>query len=220
MKFLLLNLTFAYFLLNLIFQEWQQSEYDLKFVRGICMRKLFSLTAVIFLLCVYTFSDGKFMVSVSGNYLVPSDSGYKDIYGDSVFYPELKAGCTVYKGVYVFAGYGFFTRKGTTLEFGQKAESTQNFLSFGIGYEGSISDRFGYKLELGLLHAKYKEEAMGEEVSGSSTGFGGEAGFLYRIHSFLFAKVFAGYLRASDRIQDVAIELGGFKAGLGLEFRF
>ncbi len=184
------------------------------------MRKFFSLTAGIFLLCGYTFSDGKFMVSVSGNYLVPSDSGYKDVYGDSVFYPELKAGYRVHKGFYVFAGYGFFTKKGTTLEFGQKSESTQNFLSLGIGYEGSISDRFGYKVELGLLHAKYREEAMGEEVSGSSTGFGGEVGFLYRIHSSIFAKAFAGYLRASDRIQDVAIELGGFKAGLGLVFGF
>jgi hypothetical protein len=184
------------------------------------MRKFVFLTTVIFLLSGYAFSEGKFALSVAGNYLVPSDSGYKDVYGESVFYPELKVGFDLYKGIYIFAGYGFFTKKGRTVEFAHDAESTQNYLSFGLGYDGTISERFGYKAELGLLYASYKEESMGEKVTGSSLGFCVEAGILYRIHSVLFGKISIGYLRASDSIEDVAIELGGFKAGIGLEIRF
>jgi hypothetical protein len=184
------------------------------------MRKFVFLTTVIFLLSGYAFSEAKFALSVAGNYLVPSDSGYKDVYGESVFYPELKVGFDLYKGIYIFAGYGFFTKKGRTVEFAHDAESTQNYLSFGLGYDGTISERFGYKAELGLLYASYKEESLGEGVSGSSVGFGIEVGALYRIHSGLSAKVFTGYLRAADRIADVEIELGGFKTGLGIEVRF
>jgi hypothetical protein len=184
------------------------------------MRKFVFLTTVIFLLCGYTFSEGKFAFSVAGNYLIPSDSGYKDIYGNSVFYPELKTGYSVYKGFYIFAAYGFFTKKGKTLAFDQSAESIQHFLSFGIGHAGTISDRVEYKAEFGLLHASYREESMGEKVTGSSLGFCVEAGILYRIHSVLFGKISIGYLRASDSIEDVAIELGGFKTGIGLEIRF
>ncbi len=184
------------------------------------MKKATFIVVMIFLFSARVFSDGKFFVSASGNYLVPSDSGYKDVYGDGVFYPEFKAGFGLYKGIYIFAGYGFFTKKGKTVQFAQDAESMQNFLSFGVGYDGTISERFGYKAELGLLHAKYREKAMGEEASGSSIGFAVEAGFLYRIHSGIFAKAFIGYLRASDRIADVEIELGGFKTGLGIEVRF
>jgi len=184
------------------------------------MRKIMFVSVLISVLCVYVFSEGKFMVSVAGNYLIPSDSGYKDIYGSSVLYPELKAGYRLVKGFYIFAGYGFFAKKGTTLEFNQEAKSTQHFLSFGIGHDGKISNRFGYKAELGLLHASYREESMGEEVTGNSIGFGIEAGILYRINSVLFVKVSAGYLNASDRIEDVEIDLGGFKTGIGVEVRF
>lgn len=188
--------------------------------KGEKMRKIMFVSLMILVLCVCGFSEEKFMVSVVGNYLNPSDSGYKDIYGSDVFYPELKAGYKLYKGFYIWTGYGFFSKKGTTTELKQEAKSTQHFLSFGIGYDRKISEKFGYKAELGLLNASYKEEAMGEEVTGNSIGFGIEAGILYRVWSGFFVKISAGYLSASDKVEDVEIKLGGFKAGIGVEARF
>jgi len=184
------------------------------------MRKIMFVSLMILVLGVWAFSEEKFMVSVVGNYLNPSDSGYKDIYGNSVLFPEFKAGYKLLKGFYIWAGYGFFSKKGTTSELKQEAKSTQHFLSFGIGYDGKISEKFGYKAELGLLNASYKEEAMNEEIAGSSIGFGVEAGVLFRIFSGFFVKISAGYLSASDKIEDVGIKLGGFKTGIGVEARF
>jgi hypothetical protein len=184
------------------------------------MKKTLRVSLIIFVLCISVFSGEKFMVSVAGNYLNPSDSGYKDVYGSSVLLPEIKAGYKLYKGFYIWAGYGFFSKEGTTTELKQEAKSTQHFLSFGIGYDGKISKKFGYKAELGLLNASYKEEAFGEKVTDNSIGFGIETGILYRIWSGIFIKISAGYLSASDTVEDVKIKLGGFKAGIGLEARF
>ncbi len=175
---------------------------------------------MIFVLCTSVFSQSKFMVSVVGNYLNPSDSGYKDVYGSSVFYPEVKAGYSLYKGFFIWAGYGFFSKQGTTTALEQEAKSTQHHFSFGIGYDGTVSQRLGYKAELGLFHANYREEALGEEVTGSSLGFGFETGILYRVWSSLFIKISAGYLNATDMMEEVEIKLGGLKAGIGLEARF
>ena len=184
------------------------------------MRKIMFVALMILVLCVWGFSKEKFMVSVIGNYFNPSDSGYKDVYGSSVLFPGLKAGYKLYKGFYIWGGYEFFSKKGTTTELKQEAKSTQHFISFGIGYDGKISEKLRYKAELGMLNASYKEEAMDEEVTGNSIGFGVETGILYRIWSGFFIKISAGYFNASDKVEDVEIKLGGFKAGIGVEVRF
>ena len=183
------------------------------------MRKIVLVSLIIMVFCVSGFSEKRAMVSLTGNYLNPSDSGYKEIYGNSVFYPEIKAGFKLYKDFYIWAGYGFFSKKGTTTELEQEAESTQHYVSFGIGYDGKISESFGYKAELGLLSASYKEEAMDEEITGSSIGYAVEAGVLCKILSSFFVKVSAGYTGASDEAGSVDIQLGGFKAGIGIEAR-
>ena len=184
------------------------------------MKKIIFVLLMVLVLSVCVFSNGRFMVSIVGNYLNPSDSGFKDVYGSSVLFPELKAGYRLYKGFYIWGGYGFFSKKGTTTELKQEAKSTQHFLSFGIGYDVKISERFGYKAELGLLNAIYKEEAFGEKVTDNSIGFGIETGILFRVWPGFLVKTSVGYLSASDKVEDVEIKLGGFKAGIGLEVRF
>jgi hypothetical protein len=184
------------------------------------MRKTLFVSVMVFIFCTSVFSGEKFMISVSGNYLNPSDSGFKDVYGNSVYYPELKVGFKFYGDFYLWVGYGFFSKKGTTTELEQEAKSTQHFFSFGIGHDGKISEKLGYKVELGGFNADYKEEAMGEDVTGSSIGYAVETGILYRVWSSLFIKISAGYLSASDKVEEVEIKLGGFKAGIGVEARF
>jgi len=184
------------------------------------MRHILFASSMIFVLYGSALSGEKFMVSASGNYLNPSDSGYQDVYGSSLYYPEFLAGYKLYKGFFIWAGYGFFSKKGTTTELGQETESTQNFLSFGIGYNGKFSERAEYKVKLGMFHAGYKEEAMGEEVTGSAIGYLVEAGILYRMWSSLFIKMTTGYFSAKEKVEEFAIELGGFKAGIGVEMRF
>ena len=184
------------------------------------MKKILLVSVMVFVLCGPVFSGEKFMVSVTGNYLNPSDSGFKDVYGSSVYYPEIKAGYKLYKGFYIWGGYGFFSKEGTTTELGQEAKSTQQFLSFGIGHNGKFSEKLEYKAELGVISANYKEEAMDEEVTGNSIGYGAETGILFRVWSSFFIKISAGYFNATDKFEEVEIKLGGIKAGIGVEARF
>ena len=78
-------------------------------------------------------------VRVSGNVLLPADSGYKDIYGQSAFLPEIKAGMSLSGPFYLWAGYGPVSKKGETLVLKAEAKSTQHFISAGAGYRGTLS---------------------------------------------------------------------------------
>ncbi len=51
-----------------------------------------------------------FFVEASGRLLMPSDSNFRDTYGSSHFYPEVKAGVEIFKSVYVWGGYGFLSK--------------------------------------------------------------------------------------------------------------
>ncbi|MBN2199140.1 MAG: outer membrane beta-barrel protein [Candidatus Aminicenantes bacterium] len=161
-----------------------------------------------------------FTVSLGAGIQSPADSGYRDIYGRSVFLPEIKGGISLSPSLYVWTGYGLVTAKGETPELKSAAESSQNFLSLGGGYQGALSDSLGFKAELGLADVFYKEEALGETVSGSALGFTAGAGLTYALGKMFFLQAEAGYLLAQKTINDVKVKMGGLKAGLGAGIRF
>ncbi|MBM3296222.1 MAG: porin family protein [Candidatus Aminicenantes bacterium] len=159
-------------------------------------------------------------VRLSGSVLSPGDAGYKDIYGKSVFLPELKAGLALSGPLYIWAGYGLVSKKGETAVLKYEAKSTQHFISGGAGYRGAISDKLEWMAEAGLLVAAYREEAMGVTVTGSALGVVAGAGLGWRLGEKLFLAAEAGYLFSSDKVEGKTIKPGGFKAGLGLGIRF
>ena len=161
-------------------------------------------------------AEGRFMLSLSGNYLSPSDSGFKDIYGSSAFYPEIKAAVKVIKDIYVWGSYGFFSKNGETPVLKIAAESTQNYLSFGVGHLFRLSEKLDLDIVLGAAHISYKEEAMGMEISGSRLGLCVKGGVIFHLTKNFFTTAHIGYLAASDTVNDVKIKLGGMTAGIGV----
>jgi len=162
----------------------------------------------------------KFSATIYGNLLVPGDSGYKDVYGKSVFYPEIKAGYALSDKLFVWAGYGFLGKKGETPVLKLEAKSSQHFFSVGAGYCGVLSGKLGYEADLGLMIVAYKEEAMETSASGTAFGFRVDAGLTYALFGPVFAAAEVGYLYASDKVNGETIKPGGFKAGLGLGVKF
>ena len=158
----------------------------------------------------------KFMVTVSGSMLFPADGGYKDVYGSSVFYPELKLAYKALNDFYVWAGYGLVSASGETVELKMAAKSSQHFISLGAGYNGSISPKLEYLVDLGAFYVGYKEEALAEEVDDSAVGFRADGSLIYRLGKNFFAGLTLGYLTASDNIMGIAVKLGGFQGGLVL----
>ncbi len=173
--------------------------------------------AVLIALCLFSAAAApaadRLMLAIGVSYLQPSDSGYREIYGDKVFAPEAWAGLRVYKGLHAFAGYGWFTKNGATPELGLEAKSTQRYFWAGFGYVGRVADMVRFKLEAGAASIGYREEAMELTVSGSRLGIRAGAGLLF-LSRTLFTGLDLGYLGASDNVDGVPIKLGGFKASL------
>jgi len=184
------------------------------------MKKTLILLFALMVLAGWAQAAGSFHVRLTGNVLLPGDSGYKDIYGKSVFYPELKAGYAFSSDIYIWAGYGFVNEKGETPVLKLPAESSQKFLSFGLGYRGAFSDALGWFAELGLTNASYKETAMDVTESGSVLGFRADAGLTYTVASPLFLSLELGYISTSKKVNSVTIKPGGLKLGLGLGLKF
>lgn len=190
------------------------------------MKKIISFFIV--LLFVWSLSSGsedgdkrkKIMVTLNGQLLFPSDSGFKDVYGSSVLYPGLKVGYFAFKKVYFFLGYDFIYKKGKTPVFEYEAGTIQHFISLGCGYRGKISAKLAYQAELGLFNVSYQEESLGEKKSDSAIGFLVDAGFIMNLGKSFFGRISLGYFSASDTVDDVSIKLGGFKTGIGLGICF
>ena len=188
------------------------------------MKQALSMLLMIVLLLPFLpmkgFAGNSFTFSVTANYLAPKDEGFKEIYGNSVIYPELKLGYKMSESWILWVRYGFLSATGTTPVLNREAKSTQHFLSGGPGYMGKISPKLLYTLEAGVFYVKYKEEALEEELSDSAIGFRFDGGLMYRLSQTLFVEMTIGYLKASDTIEGFPVELGGFKAGIGLGAAF
>jgi hypothetical protein len=184
------------------------------------MKKILSL---VFGLCVVGCglqADQKFSADIIGSILFPGDSGYRDVYGKSGFFPELKAGYALSENFYVWAGYGFLNKKGETPVLKLEAKSSQHFLSLGAGYVGTLTAKMGYKADVGLILVAYREEAMETSASGAALGFRADVGLTYALTGSIFAAAEVGYLYASDKVEGETVRPGGFKAGLGVGVKF
>ncbi len=177
------------------------------------MKRIVILIALGLFLAAAAPAADRLMVAAGLNYMQPSDSGYRAIYGDHVFYPEAWAGVRVFRGLHVFAGCGWLTKNGLTPDLELEAKSTQRFFWAGLGYVGRVADMVQFKFEAGAAGIGYREEAMGLIVSGSRLGIRAGAGLLF-LSRTLFTGLDLGYLGASATVEDVPIKLGGFKASV------
>jgi len=180
------------------------------------MRKIKTIFVLILVTSIWLLPAGQFMVNVSANVLKPNDENYRDVYGDSLFYPELKLGYKVMKDFYLWGGFGYLSADGTTPVLNEDATSTQTILSLGIGYNGKLGKSLDYMLELGACSFSYKEESMDMEISDSAIGFRVDGTLAYCLGKGFYAGLVLGYMTASDTVEGFDIKLGGLKGGIVL----
>lgn len=188
------------------------------------MKKVFKISLIIVLISIVSVQlkaqEEKFMITFSGNLLLSSDLDFKDIYGKGNFFPEIKVSYKVYKGLFLWSGFGFLSTTGTIPVLEEEASSKQNFFSLGAGYSNKIMNELAFKAEVGLFLASYEEEAMEIEENGSAIGFRIEGALLYPVIKNLFVEATLGYMFGTDEINDLSIKLGGLKAGFGFTVTF
>ena len=186
-----------------------------------------SMAFIFFVLLISWFVFGvdadkstRFTVQVNCGFFFSSDDNFKDVYGSTLFYPGIRAGYGITDCIYLWLGYGYLSKNGTTPLLEEEAKSTQHRIALGAGYRGDFSEKLGYRLQAGILYFSYKEEALGEEVSDSAIGFGLEGSLVLDLGGNFFGLVFLGYDYGTDDVGGVNIKLGGFKTGIGLGVRF
>jgi hypothetical protein len=169
-------------------------------------------------------SNLKFFLTLTGNYTIPANEGFKDIYGSGMLFPGIKAGFKFLGSVYLWAGYDSSSKEGTIPVFDDPAAWKETYLSAGLGYMGNISSVLGFKAEIGVILAGYTEDAFEETVTGSAIGVGISGAWVFKVSDRLFTEMSIGYLAASDTIADpggdILIKLGGIRGGIGLGLRF
>ncbi len=177
---------------------------------------------IVFLVSTITLTAGEKIYGELGiNLLLPSDSGYKEIYGNSVIMPDVEIGYMINEKVNIYGGLGYISKSGTTVgELKVTTKSTRSYLDFGIGYGIYNSNKLSIKIKSGVSYIMSKEEAMEEEVSSNTLGFRGELEGNYSINKNIFTGLKIGYIYGKDRVEDMDIKLGGVKIGLLLGYRF
>ena len=164
--------------------------------------------------------DFKIFFLVSGNYLLPAESRFKDIYGSGPIYPGVAAGYKFCRNWYIWGGYSFFSKNGKSAVLEKPSKWKQTYLALGLGYYNNLSIRFAWRAGIGAMYVRFSEEAFGDKVTAETFGGGLEAAGIYKINRLLFTEITLAYLYAPDTVEEIEIKLGGVRAGFGLGLRF
>jgi hypothetical protein len=162
----------------------------------------------------------KLLVTASANLLRSPNAGYRQVYGQSTFMPEIKITSLLYHGISLWAGCGWISDNGFIEEINEKAKIRKTLFSVGLGYVHKLNASLQLRGELGLVNISYKEEAMAVTMKGSGLGLKIGAILDYFIGKKVFLLLAAAYSQASDDAQTGKIELGGVQLGAGFGFAF
>ncbi len=157
-----------------------------------------------------------------GEVLLPQDSRYTDLFGDSQINPKAQINLHLSSSISLFAGFSFAKRQGRyeILDLSIETESSQTHFSFGAGYTFHLSEKLNWFVEAGAFLASFEESAMEKAISGSAFGFILEAGMTLKIAKSIMTRLHIGYSQAQKEVEGYTAKPGGIAAGVGLGFRF
>jgi putative salt-induced outer membrane protein YdiY len=184
------------------------------------MKKTILLTVMMIGLAAAGWCGDKFQAVLTGSYLSPNDSAFKNVYGKGGFVPEIRLQYDLGPSFYLWGGAGIFAKKGHTPQLQTEAKSQQLYLSLGVGYNLKLSEKMSLRVGPGLLLVSYKEEVADAEQSASRIGFRADGDLFYSFTDNFLAGLTVGYLEASDTAANVKFKMGGFKVGGSIAFRF
>jgi hypothetical protein len=165
-------------------------------------------------------ADKRCGLSVPVGLLLPADANFKDVYGKSVFLPEIQLGMQVSGPVYAWVRYGFFSKSGTIPDSTDTAKTTQGMLSFGAGVVIPVTAKLNLALQAGGLSHHFKEEALDQIYSATKFGFCADAMLGMQLGSGMYTGIQLGYRTASDTVDSRDLTLGGISTGVTVGVTF
>ncbi len=161
-----------------------------------------------------------FEIAIEAGWMRPADRGFRELYGRSFFLPEIRLSKGMGAGTSVWLAASGLKGSATIPVLDEPAESRQTFLSLGAALERNLLGDLSGRAEAGLAVVAYRESALGSVEKGTRAGFRLGAGLSYPLIRGLSATASAGYILSSRTRDGVPVRFGGFKAGLGLAYRF
>ncbi len=159
-----------------------------------------------------------FSLEAVGSYFMPSDQSFKEIYGGGTYFGG-EIALNVGKGVGIWAGGHFFTRKGKTTFSQEDTEISISPVYGGLKFrvpKARVSPYFA----AGVGYFKYKETSPIGTVEKSDIGFIGQLGLILKMAGPLFFDIKGRYSFCKVKPADIEANLGGFQGAVGLGFEF
>ncbi len=170
--------------------------------------------------CAAAGEGAEFGISLEAGWMRPADLDFRELYGRAAFLPEVRISKGLGSGMSAWLAVSGFKGSGTIPVLDEPAEARQIFLSLGASLERALLGGLSGRADAGLTLIAYRESALGAAEKGTRAGFRCGAGLSYPIYRGLSATASAGYILSSKTLGGVSMKFGGFKAGLGLAYRF
>ena len=181
------------------------------------MRKRASIVflALVFLGVSGILSCETLNIAVTGNLFRPADSNFRDLYGSSAFFPEIRVEKSFHLGLSLWGSYSGFSKDAKSAVLGLAIESKQSLYGFGLSYKIPLKETLKLRLEAGLFADHHKEEGMGVKASGTAIGLRAGCGLVHKLAGPLSLLGELSYMKASDTVEGEDFDLGGLRFGFG-----
>ena len=179
-------------------------------------RLLFGL--VFMLLTVGFISAGTFTIEVKGGYFFPSDSYFKEIYGEGITYgAEIGANLLPWAGLW--AGGDYFSGRGKMTFTGEDTRLQIIPVYGGIKFFLPNSNLSPY-IGGGIGYFMFQESTPVADVNDGDIGYIGQIGVLVKVWDRFFLDIKGSYTFCEVKPLDISAELGGLHIclALGMEF--
>jgi len=188
------------------------------------MRKFIhiSFLMLFFIISTQAFAQG-FKAGVSLAYNSVNDSAFKDAYGTGNLMFGASLSADLAKKLELRAEINYFSAKGEMTLSEEEITYTLTPIVAGLRFRVIETKRISPYLGAGIDFCSYKEkvpERFGGDITGSKTGIHGEIGTYVHLSQKLQIDVNFRYLSAKTEVLDKERELGGIRAGVGVEYRF
>lgn len=148
----------------------------------------------------------------------PTEDAFKNIYGGGLCYGG-EVDINVYKGLTVWIGAEHFSKTGKTTFTNEETDIRITPFYGGLKYIFPGQRILPY-LGAGVGYFQYKETNPIGTVKEGKIGFRAQAGLLLRMFGSWFVDFQLGYDMCKIKPQELEVEIGGLKAGLGLALSF
>lgn len=181
-----------------------------------------SFTLLFFIISTQAFAQG-FKAGVSLAYYSVDDSAFKDAYGTGNMMFGASLSADIYKKLELRAEINYFSAKGEMTLSKEEITYTLMPIVAGLRFRVIETKRISPYLGAGLDFCSYKEkvpERFGGDITGSKTGIHGEVGMYVHISQKLQIDINFRYTSAKIEVLEKDREIGGLRAGVGVEYRF